>query len=165
MHACLFFFAQVRDSSQTLSVSTHPTSVEEVRGEESVSERISRSKLPGFGSLQHSVSSQAKIPDRLEDTATGTKILATAETEGQHTKYKHTDDKYVLRHYRTVIFVFFLMRVLFSFRSKSPKTTVTNNKRAFKPPKNAQLSTYHEFQLVYFFWDRSHRGHNIEQRG
>ncbi|XP_013767861.1 coiled-coil domain-containing protein 73 isoform X2 [Pundamilia nyererei] len=74
---------EVRDSSQTLSVSTHPTSVEEVRGEESVSERISRSKLPGFGSLQHSVSSQAKIPDRLEDTATGTKILATAETEGQ----------------------------------------------------------------------------------
>ncbi|CAI5668003.1 unnamed protein product [Oreochromis niloticus] len=74
---------EVRDSSQTLSVSTHPTSVEEVRGEESVSEPISRSKLPSFGSLQHSVSSQAKIPDCLEDTATGTKILATAETEGQ----------------------------------------------------------------------------------
>ncbi|XP_035769775.1 sporulation-specific protein 15-like [Neolamprologus brichardi] len=82
-HEQQIYEMEVRDSSQTLSVSTHPTSVEEVRGEESVSERISSSKLLGFGCLQHSISSQPKIPDRLEDTATGTEILATAETEGQ----------------------------------------------------------------------------------
>ncbi|XP_030587618.1 coiled-coil domain-containing protein 73 isoform X2 [Archocentrus centrarchus] len=74
---------EVRDSRQSLSVSTQPTHVDEIRGEEPLSEPVSRSELPGLCSLQHSISSQAKNPDHPEDTAAVTKLTATEATEGQ----------------------------------------------------------------------------------
>ncbi|XP_030587620.1 coiled-coil domain-containing protein 73 isoform X3 [Archocentrus centrarchus] len=74
---------KVRDSRQSLSVSTQPTHVDEIRGEEPLSEPVSRSELPGLCSLQHSISSQAKNPDHPEDTAAVTKLTATEATEGQ----------------------------------------------------------------------------------